>query len=71
MVITYRHKVTVGWANKSKGNMKTLTMKQKWAEVDRLLDGINDRKSKGQTPCTTELEEYVNYHFNGGRNATD
>lgn len=42
----------------------TLTVKEKWAEVDSMLDAINNRKAKGLVPCFTGLEEYVDEQFN-------
>lgn len=41
-----------------------LTTKQKWEEVDRMLDTINERKAKGEKACYTKLEEYVDKQFN-------
>ena len=43
---------------------KELTVAQKWANVDMLIDTINYRKNKGGTPCLTNLDEYINENFN-------
>ena len=47
--------------------MKDLTTKQKWAEVDRMLDEMNRRKKVGEPVCTNDLEEYVKHHFSKGK----
>ena len=44
---------------------RILTVKEKWASVDRMLDAINYRKANGEEkPCATRLEEYVDEQFN-------
>ena len=45
---------------------KELSTKEKWAPVDRIIETINERKEKGEEPCKTGLEEYVNANFNKG-----
>ena len=48
---------------------RELTVAQKWAEVDRMLDAINSRRARNERPCHTYLESYVDKQFNKGHNA--
>ena len=41
-----------------------ISIKQKWAAVDVMLDRINDRKARGELACYSEIEEYVDKQFN-------
>jgi len=46
---------------------RELTVDEKWYRVDRTIDRINSRKLKGdKEPCKTDLDCYLDYHFNGG-----
>ena len=46
-----------------------LNNKQKWSRVDRIIENIEHRKSKGLTPYLSELDEYIDNEFNKGTEA--
>ena len=43
---------------------RELTVAEKWAEVDGILEGINNRRLKGIRPCQNYLEHYIDDTFN-------
>ena len=48
---------------------RELTVDEKWYRVDQAIRGIESRKKNGdKEPCKTDLDEYLDYHFNGGMN---
>jgi hypothetical protein len=44
--------------------MVTISNKEKWARVDAVINGVDERKKSGEPP--TLLEEYVVKHFSKG-----
>jgi hypothetical protein len=46
---------------------RELTDNEKWYRVDQAIRGIESRKKNGDDePCKTDLDSYLDYHFNGG-----
>ena len=43
---------------------RTVNSKRKWAEVDRVVDMINERIANGEAPCQSPFEEYIHANFN-------
>ena len=37
--------------------------KNRWEEVDRILDGIKSLKARIENPCLSNLEEYIEENF--------
>ena len=51
-------------------NKRELTIKEKWYPVDQIINNIKYRKRAGLQPTTNDLEDYVDYNFNGGHERT-
>jgi len=47
---------------------KELTIKQKWFEIDSIINTINKRKLTNQKSYSTPYEKYVYKHFRKGYN---
>lgn len=44
--------------------MVTVSVEEKWAEVDAIVERIEKRKENGEVAIETPLEEYVDFQFN-------